>query len=380
MLQPKTMRYNIQTVCLLVSLSLLLQQCGDATAAGQEAEKPREVRTAIVEAVDFRETITGTGRLSAREEIRLSFKTGGILSRFFVDEGDKVRAGQRLATLELEEIQAQNRKAELSVDQAAINLDNAQLALKLAERDYRNAKGLFQDSVATLEQLENAEVQLDNARNRLQAAEKALELNRQNVEVADYNLRYSTITAPTRGTILRKLAETGELVGPGNPVLLLGSEERTKVLRVDVTDREIVQLQEGVAATVHFDAYPGVSFSGRLIEKAALADPMTGTYTIEVAVAPGKYELLSGLIGRVSLAAGKATPLLRIPVDAISRGDGDQVSIFVVDNGLARKRILPVYKLDGESFLVRGGLTASDTVITSGVGYISDGDQVKSVQ
>jgi len=374
------MKKYIQYNLLLLGLALSLQSCGDAQAADAKAEQPREVRTVEVALVDYRETITGSGRLADREEVRLSFKTGGVIRSILVGEGDRVRRGQELATLELDEIQAETRKAQLGIEKAQIDLENAQLALRLAERDYRNAKGLYQDSVATLEQLENAEVQLDNAKNQLEAARKGLALNEQNQEVANFNLKYSVIKAPANGTILMQLAEAGEITGPGSPIFILGTQARTKVLRVDVTDREIVQLQKGTEASVTFDAFPGKNFPGTVDELAAQADPRTGTYTIEVAVDPRGEPLLSGLIGEVTLEAGNSQSLLRIPIDALVRGDGDRAEVFVVEEGKARLRQVQVFKIEGESLLVQEGLSRGATVITSGVGYLSDGQAVQPIR
>jgi RND family efflux transporter MFP subunit len=370
----------IQSTLLLFIMALSLQSCGDAQAADPKAEQPREVRIAEAAPIDYRETITGSGRLADREEIRLSFKTGGVIRSVRADPGDQVRKGQELATLELDEIQAETRKAQLGTEKAQIDLENARLALRLAERDYRNAKGLYQDSVATLEQLENAEVQLDNAKNQLETARKGLALSKQNQEVANFNLKYSVIKAPASGTILMQLAEAGEIVGPGNPVFLLGTQASTKVLRVDVTDREIVQLQEGTRATVTFDAYPGKVFTGQIDELAAQADPRTGTYTVEIAVNTEGQNLLSGLIGKVTMEAGNSQSLLRIPIDALVRGDGARAEIFVVKERKAHLKQVQVFRIEGESLLVQEGLSASENVIISGVGYLSDGQAVQVIR
>lgn len=373
------MKYTVYII--LFALSALANSCGEATSAVDHSpQPPREVRTAAAEVIDFRETITGAGRLADREEIRLSFKTGGIVHRILVNEGDPIRQGQKLATLELDEIQAEYRKAELGEEKAKIDVENARLALRLAERDYRNAKGLYQDSVTTLEQLENAEVQLENARNQLDAVQKGLDLSRQNVDVAQYNLQYSTITAPHGGTVLRKLVEAGEIVGPGNPVLLMGAGARTKVLRIDVTDRHIFQLEQGAVAEVIFDAYPNEVFTGQVDELAAMANPMTGTFSVEVAVTPNQKRLLSGMIGQAKIPAATSLRLLRIPVDAMVQGDGQYVEVFVLDDGKARQHRLQVYKMEGESLLIREGLEPTDTVITSGVGYLTNGQRVQPLQ
>ncbi|MCB0581777.1 MAG: biotin/lipoyl-binding protein, partial [Phaeodactylibacter sp.] len=216
------MTIQLKLIALIVALAIGLAACSNNASENDKnpsaAVPARTVETADVEVVQHREVIFASGKLSLEQEARLSFKTGGIIKRIFVDEGQSVRQGQVLAELALEEISAQTQQARLGQQQAEINVENAKLALRLAERDYQNASGLYQDSVATLEQLQNAEVQLDNARNQLEAARKGMAMQGEQVEVASFNLRYSKITAPSNGTILKKLAESNELVGPGTPV------------------------------------------------------------------------------------------------------------------------------------------------------------------
>ena len=103
-------------------------------------------------------------------------------------------------------------------------VNNASLALKIAERDYKNVSALFADSVATLEQLENVEVQVQNAKNQVEAAQKGLAFNEQNMEVANFNLKHSKIIAPSSGVILKKLAESNEVTAPGTPYYFTGLE------------------------------------------------------------------------------------------------------------------------------------------------------------
>ncbi|MEM8908154.1 MAG: biotin/lipoyl-binding protein, partial [Bacteroidota bacterium] len=158
-----------------VTTAILLTANRSGELSEAEVDRPvREVTTMKADAVKYRPTIFATGKLASKEEIKLSFKTGGIIKNILVSEGQYVRKGQLLAELNLDEIGARTQQAQMQEQQAAINLDNAKLALNIAERDYRNARGLFQDSVATLEQLENAELQLNSARNQLEAAETNL--------------------------------------------------------------------------------------------------------------------------------------------------------------------------------------------------------------
>lgn len=369
-----TLRFLV--LMLISALVFTTTSCDRVEAAEASSEEIRQVRTEQVSFVEYAETIRATGRLADRQQLRLSFKTGGVVREIGVEEGDVIRKGQALARLELDEINAQNKRATLGVEKAQIDLRNAALALQLAERDFRNAEGLYKDSVATLEQLENAEVQLENAKNQLEAAEKGLNLSERSQEIAAFNLRYASILAPSSGTILAKLAEPGEIVGPGTPILLLGTQSRTKVLQVNLTDRQIVQLKEGLPAKVTFDAFPGQVFSGTIDELGVLADPYTGTYKVEIGVENRGQSLLSGLIGETTFRGAEVKKLFRISIDALVKGDGRRGEIYVVEDKKAVLRSIQIFKIEEEYLLVEGGVNIGDEVITSGVGYLNDGMDV----
>lgn len=364
---------------LTIALSLAILGC---TTQAQESVKQREARSvaaAKVALLDYQPTVFATGPLAAAEEAKLSFKTGGIVARVLVQEGQKVRKGQLLAELRLDEIQAQTEQANLGEEQARITLDNAKLALQLAERDLRNAQGLYQDSVATLEQLENAEVQRDNARNQLEAAEKGLAFRQQGQEVARFNLQYSKIIAPANGTILRQFAEANELVGPGSPVFLFGSRQQAQVLRVAVTDKDVVHLQLGDKAQIKFDAYPGESFAGFVRQIAASADAFSGTYAIEIELERSSKSLLNGFIGSATIATSEQREVLSVPIDALLSADGQEGQLMMVKNGKAEVRSVAIDQIYNEQLLVKSGVEPNETVIVAGASYLEPGDSVKAV-
>lgn len=373
---------NHHLIPLLFSLLAMvaLASCSPGQAAGEKSTPPRQVRAGEIEFADFANTVRATGRLANKEEYPLSFKTGGVIQRIHVREGQTVRKGQLLAELELDEIEAQYEKAELGLSKAGIDLNNAQLALRLAERDYRNVQALFADSVATLEQLENVEVQLENARNQLKAAQMAGDLSEQDQKVAAFNLQYSRIVAPARGTILRRMAEANEIVGPGKPIFQFGSTDEAKVIEIAVTDRDIIHLALGDQAKIQFDAYPGETFTGQITELASQADPYTGTYPVEVSLDPSPQQLLSGFIGQVEIESQDKTSLARLEAGALVSADGQQGVVFVVENDTARRRTIRIRSLDGESLLVESGLENGALVVTSGAGYLEDGQPVQVVR
>lgn len=374
------MRLNIriQLIPTFLLLSLLFVSCGDQAAI--EAEKTetitKPINTVKAAPVKYRHTVFASGRLSSSEEAKLSFKTGGIIKKIYVREGQQVRKGQVLAELELDEIRAQTQQAQIGQEQAAITIENAKLALRLAERDYENAKGLYQDSVATLEQLQNAEVQLDNARNQLEAAEKGLGFSQQNVDIAQFNLRYSRIIAPANGVILKQVAEVNELVGPGTPLFLFSSQDKAQVIRVHVTDKNIIFVQLGDEAGINFDAYPGTKFKGTVRELASMADPYTGTFEVEVEVDPDGKRLLTGFIGTVTIKTQVKEDLVAVPIDALVGANEQQGQVFTVQDGRAKSQTVNIFKIDADQILVRTGLAPGTEVVVRGNGYLEEDDLV----
>ncbi|MEM6723918.1 MAG: efflux RND transporter periplasmic adaptor subunit [Bacteroidota bacterium] len=365
----------------LLSLIFLIAACAsEETETKTTAVREKKVQTKSPEQLDFAETVFATGQLSAKEEIKMSFKTGGVVKRILVAEGETVRKGQLLAELNLSEIQAQNQQANLGVQQAEISISDAELAVSKAERDYNNLNNLYLDSVATLNQVKDAKLALDNAKNKLEAAEKNLDFNRKNSTISSFNLNYSKIVAPATGIILRKVAESNEVVGPGTPILLFGSADKAQVIRVNLSDRDIVHVNLNDPAVVRFDAYPNQTFEGIVEEIGSIADPYTGTYEVEIAVDAVGKKLLSGFIGQVEIQTANPVTLLRIPVDALIEADGNRGEVFIVEEGKAVKTKVEVYKIEDNTLLISKGIRIEDDIIVKGAGYLKNEDPVLITQ
>lgn len=328
--------------------------CGrDAQAETAQGPDVVAVRTAPVAREWVTRPVEATGTLHSKDEIELSFKMPGIIARVLVAEGQQVRRGQPLATLDLREIDAQ--------------VAAARSAAAKAERDLARAEALYADSVATLAQVQDARTGAEVARSGLQGAA--------------FNRRYATIVAPADGVVLRKLANDGELVSPGAPVLVLGSSERGQVVRVGVADRDAVRLKPGDAATVRFDAFPGEELAGAVREVAPGADPRTGTYQVEIAVAHGGRTLASGLVGRVAIRPAAGTEMALVPIQSILEADGDTATVYTLsgDGKKARRVPVSVAFIQGERVAVSGGLDGVGAVVTDGAAYLGDGAAVKVV-
>lgn len=332
-----------------------------ASLAGCAQEAPAATDTLAIAAIPVRiaqvavqsaaEPVRATGILAGRLETALSFKVGGVVARIHVREGDEVRAGQLLATLDPVEIDAAVSKARSAAEQA--------------ERDLRRIERLYADSVATLAQLERAGTGAMVANADLRAA--------------SFNRRFAAISAPSAGTVLRRLAEPDEQLSSGSAVLVLRSAAGGAVVRVGLADRDVVRLRTGAPATVRFDAYPGETFTGRVTEIAAAADAGTGTYGVEVAIDATGRSLATGLVGAVQIVPATDATLLTVPITALVEADGDSASVFVLGgNGrtVRRQQVRVAFVRDGRVAL-RAGVAAGARVVVDGASYLQDGAAVR---
>jgi RND family efflux transporter MFP subunit len=300
--------------------------------------------------------VRAVGILGPRDELRLSFKTGGVVERVAVDVGDRVKAGQLLAVLKRAEVDA-------AVAQAAE-------ATEKSRRDLERARQLRLDEVATQEQVEDLTT--------------AYNVARSNLETAQFNARFASIVAPADGVVLQRLAKASELVQGGQLVLVLGATGEGWVVRTAFADRDAVRVNLGDTATVSFDAFPGRGFAGRVTRIGSSADPHTGTFEVEIEVAPDGARFARGLVGKVDLAIGGEhgeESQTVVPVTALVEADGPAAIVYVLDAaaGVVRRRTVTVGPIVGERVVVVAGLVPGEQVVTDGAAWLTDGRPVRIV-
>lgn len=331
----------------LLATALLAAACSPAPQT--TATVPTPVRVAPVALGPGRAPLETMAMVAARDELRLSFKTGGLVERVAVREGDVVKQGQLLARLDATEIAAQ-------VEQAR------QLAEK-AERDLARGTALQADQVIPLEQLQNLRTQAEVARAQLTAAR--------------FNQQNATIVAPGDGVVLRRLVEERELAAPGQVVLVMGRADSGHVARFAVADRHVVQLRRDDAVTLLLDAWPDEPFEARIAQIAGAADPASGLFAVEARIAGSARPLVTGLVGRVRIAPpASAGSLPHVPIGAVLEGDGENAVVFIADGEVARRRAVKVAFITADSVAIREGLAPGEPIVITGAHYLTDGGPI----
>jgi RND family efflux transporter MFP subunit len=294
--------------------------------------------------------VHATGILASSEELKLSFKTGGIVAKIYVQEGDRVKKGDLLASLNLSEISA--------------NADQARNIYEKALRDFSRAENLYRDSVTTLEQKQNAAT--------------ALKLAKSSLDIVQFNLEHSEIKAPDDGLILRQLVEQSELVSSGYPVFLFGTSGKNWKIKSGISDRDVIKINAGDSASVSFDAYPGVNFPAVVYQVGEVSNPYTGTYEVELLLSSTDRRLASGFIATVNLFPYLTDSCTTIPVGSIVEADGQYGFIFTVtDDMTVKKEKIEIKSITGARAIVKGIPGGITEVVSEGAAYLKDGMKVK---
>jgi len=325
---------------------------------GNEKPKPVTAAPSLVKVIEVSpESVSipvhSSGILLSSEELKLSFKTGGIVSRIPVREGEKVKKGQVLASLNLSEINAQVNLAQNGYDKAL--------------RDYNRARNLYADSVATLEQLQNAT--------------SAVSAAKSNLEIARFNMSHSKIFAPDNGVILRQFVRENELVSQGYPLFLFGTAGKTWKVKTGLSDRDIVRINSGDSAIITFDAWPGVKFPAIVDQVGEMANPSTGTYETELLLSDNGYRFAAGFVGAADIFPAKKESYLLVPMGSIIEADRQAGYIFTVsDSNTVSKIKITIVTISGNRAAITGTPAGIKEIVSEGAAYVRDGEKVKIVK
>jgi len=292
-----------------------------------------------------------SGQFTTNDETFLSFKTGGIIDKIFVKEGDMILKGQLLATLKFNEINAQVSQAELEFEKT--------------KRNYERVSNLYRDSVVSLEQFQDSKTSLD--------------LATQQIAAARFNRSYSEIRALSDGHVLRKSASEGQIIPPGGVVLqTTGNKENDWVLKVGISDREWSSIALGDPASITIDALPGETFMAKVAQKSSGIDYNTGAFTAEIRLI-GKVPkaMASGLFGKAVISTSSKQKVWSIPYDALLDAGSQSGFVFVTnDMKTVQKQQVTISSIDKDRITISRGLENAKYIVIAGSAYLRDNSSI----
>lgn len=371
-----------------------------ARAEGNQMESADSAPIAPV-AVATRTPLTNTlnvaGEFVPLQEVELHAKVAGYIKHIYVDIGDRVKAGQVLATLDIPELAAQVQGADAGVRRTQEQIIRAKSEVQRAQANYAAFhsayKRLQQASEArpgliAQQELDDAQAkdlaaaaQVDSAKSALSAMQQQLEISRADQQHYSSLADYSRITAPFNGVVTWRYADTGSLIQAGTtnsnamPVVKLAQVNMLR-LRVPVPESLAGFIRNGDTANIRVQA-TGQSFTGKVSRNTASLDTATRTMQVEIDVPNKNDKLTPGMYADVSLDVRRAGDALAVPVQAVDQS-GSQPIVLVVDkNNRVERRAVKIGISTPNRIGILSGLKDGERVIAANLGNFQPGELVK---
>jgi RND family efflux transporter MFP subunit len=346
----------------VIALLPLLAACADhAASATAKAKRPVQVQRVAYENENATREFVGVVR--ARYETDLGFRVAGKMVSRVINVGDRVHVGDVVARLDPQDLKLQVESAEAEFAAATSSLQQAASDL---ER-YTTLKTHGWTSIADFDRKKAAK---DEAEGRLERAKRSLDL-------AHNQLDYSELKADADGVITATLAEPGQVVAIGQPVVRLAHRGEKEAV-VALPETWLAEARSS-KATVQLWSGPGRNFTARLRELSPQADAMTRTYAARFTIDDPDDSVALGMTATVTLSLAADVPVAKLPLAAIlNRGAGP--SVYVVDtSGALQLRPVKVASFTEDTALVTSGVSSGDRIVKLGVQKLDAGERVRAI-
>jgi RND family efflux transporter MFP subunit len=352
----------------------------EAIAVGQSLPRIK-VSTAV--AVDGGRSLTLPGSLVASRQAMINARATGYVSRWRVDIGDRVRAGDVLADLDTPELGQQLQQARATLKQQEAALEQA-----VANRDFAKVTASRQDvlvgqGLVAKQDADQADAQFKVGEANVHAGEANVAAARANVRQLSQLVSFGHVVAPFDGRITQRTIDVGSLVIAGGaagslPLFRIEAIDPIRVF-VQVPQAFAPSVKDAEAASVSIREIPGRVFEARVTRTAGTLDPALRTLNVEIDIPNPRGELLGGMYTEVTIAVAVAHRVVRVPSSAVIT-DARGVHVATVD-GTGRVHLIEVVRgLDnGREIELVEGLVGGEQVIASPGGDVVDGARVEPV-
>lgn len=307
------------------------------------------VAAAEVRPRDLARTVTVTGPVEPLRSVAVNSLGAGTVMRVLVEEGHRVRKGQLMAQLDGRELAAQ--------------LERAEAVLARAEAEYKRAEPLRAKEI-----ISDAE---------LETSRSAYETARADAELWRTRLGFTRITAPVAGTVTAKHVEQGGAVSANAKMFDLADDSQL-VVRVHVSELDVVRLDRGSTVSLQLDAYPGARIEGRIRRIFPSADPASRLVPVEIVLgrAPRGVVPRPGFLARVEFAVEQRRGVIAVPAAAVGVSEGASF-VYVVSADTLLRRPVETGLTAAGWVEVTHGLAQGERVVSSGHSNLRPGAAVK---
>ncbi|MBP2643566.1 MAG: efflux transporter, family, subunit [Firmicutes bacterium] len=358
-LRGKTRYYYVAAgIILLCSVALFIGR--HQFSSNTSPENIALVKASTVQIGSSTNGNTYSGEVRGRYETQLAFQVGGRIVKRNVDLGSVVHAGDVLMQIDAKDIQQ------------TVNIGSAQVAaaesqLQLAANNLNRYRQLYQDGVVGRAVYEQYQSAYDSAVAAVQQA------NAQYAQ-GSHQLDYSSLYADGEGVVAGINAEAGQVVGAGQPVITVVKTGEMEV-EINVPENQVENIRKASQIKVSFWALPGVALDGKIREVSPIADKVSRTYKVRIAIVNPAPELKLGMTAQAAIGEDGKAPGMYIPLSAIYQ-NGDTTNVWVIQDDVVVLRPITVGRFGDNTVEVIGGIQPGETIVTAGVHKLYQGQKV----
>ena len=335
--------------------------------SGGKKEEKITFDTAAVAPANIMNSITATGTIEPVTSVTVGTQVSGIVSKLFVDYNSVVKKGQVIAELDKTNLMSQ-------LNTAKTQLATAQSLLNYQTANYKRYKTLFEKGLVAADDFDNAKLSYTQAKEQVASA-------KEEVQRAQTNLGYATITSPIDGVVLSKSVEEGQTVVASfsTPELFTIAQDLTNMQVVaDVDEADIGDVKEGERVTFTVDAYPDDTFEGEVkqVRQEATTTNNVVTYEVVISAPNADLKLKPGLTANVTIYTAERKGVLSVPSKALRFTPQMETvgKMKIVDVANAKNK---VWTIEGNSIVAhKVNIGMTDGTNTQIVGGIAEGTKV----
>lgn len=335
--------------------------------SGGKKEEKITFDTAAVAPANIMNSITATGTIEPVTSVTVGTQVSGIVSKLFVDYNSVVKKGQVIAELDKTNLMSQ-------LNTAKTQLATAQSQLNYQTANYKRYKTLFEKGLVAADDFDNAKLSYTQAKEQVASA-------KEEVQRAQTNLGYATITSPIDGVVLSKSVEEGQTVAASfsTPELFTIAQDLTNMQVVaDVDEADIGDVKEGERVTFTVDAYPDDTFEGKVkqVRQEATTTNNVVTYEVVISAPNADLKLKPGLTANVTIYTAERKGVLSVPSKALRFIPQKETvgKMKIVDVANAKNK---VWTIEGNSIVAhKVNIGMTDGTNTQIVGGIAEGTKV----
>lgn len=349
--------------------SLFLGACSQAHETGPISRpEVSGVKLEKVSVTKLPESYETTGTVIPRSSSTISVRVMGVVTSVLVKQGDRVKVGQLLLTIDDRDLKEKVRAAQEAHNEAVYGLESARRQRDLAEKTYERYQKLYQDKAITTQELDNMSTSAAQAKHGVEQGEAMVKRTEASLKEAKIFLGFSRVMSPMDGIVTGKMTDVGSMASPGVPLLKL--EDRTaRLVEAGFEERMLDTVKEGMEVKVRVPSNAEET-TGKIVEIVPTVDPRTRTFVVKIAV-PDRM-LRSGQYGLVRFESG-SRDLLLVPAGAVVTR-GQLTGVFLVDEeNRVTYRLIRTGRSYGDMVEVLSGLSSGDTIIVGNVDRAVDG-------